>query len=463
MNRILIPILSLLVCILAVSANAADRRPNVVLILIDDFGYECVTANGGESYKTPVMDQLAATGVRFEHCHAQPLCTPTRAQLMTGMSNRRNYTHFGHLDPSQKTFGNLLQQAGYATCVTGKWQLKGELQGPGHFGFDEYALWQLTRRPDRYKNPGLEINGELHDYTKNEYGPDLVNDYAIDFITRKKDLPFFLYYPMMLTHSPYDATPDSLDYIESKGSKGEGKANGPLGHFADMVAYTDKLIGKLVAKLEELKLRENTLILILGDNGTGKGTPSRFKGRDVVGGKSTSTMWGTHVPGIGNWLGHFASGKVSSDMIDTTDFLPTICEATSTVIPAELIMDGRSFLPQLRGEKGSPRDGLYVWYNRSGGPTAKFEFAHDQNHKLYADGSFYNVAKDDLEKSPLAVGTLDDSAKATKAKLQALLDQHQGPRDKFFVKQGQAFGGEAGETNVDGEVSSAKTKTKTKK
>src|SRR2546426_6502261 len=88
-------------------ASHAAGKPNVVLMLIDDFGYECVTANGGESYKTPVMDQLAATGVRFEQVHVQPLCTPTRAALLTGIINKRNYTHFGHLDPSQKTFGNL--------------------------------------------------------------------------------------------------------------------------------------------------------------------------------------------------------------------------------------------------------------------------------------------------------------------------------------------------------------------
>ena len=218
-----------------------------------------------------------------------------------------------------------------------------------------------------------------------------------------------------------------------------------MGHFPDMVAYTDKLIGKLVAKLDELKLRDNTLVLIMGDNGTGRGTPSRFAGRDVLGGKSTSTMWGTHVPGIGNWPAHFASGKVCTDMIDVTDFLPTICEATGVTVPAELKIDGRSFLPQLRGEKGTPRDGLYVWYNPSGGPTAKFEFAHDQNFKLYADGKFYNVAKDDLEKFPLADAALDDDAKAAKAKLQALLKQHEGPRTEFFVKQGKTFGGETGE------------------
>ena len=96
-------VLALLLTAALLPASAAPaKQPNVVLILIDDFGYECVTANGGESYKTPVMDQLAATEVRFEQCHVQPLCTPTRVQLMTGLSNRRNYTHFGHLDPSQK-------------------------------------------------------------------------------------------------------------------------------------------------------------------------------------------------------------------------------------------------------------------------------------------------------------------------------------------------------------------------
>ncbi len=447
MKRILLALL-----LAACSAlPAAERRPNVVLILIDDFGYECVTANGGESYRTPVMDRLAATGVRFEQVHVQPLCTPTRAALMTGIINKRNYTHFGHLDFSQKTFGNFFRDAGYATCITGKWQLKGDYEGPRHFGFDEYALWQLNRRPGRYKNPGLEINGKQLDYTKNEYGPDLVNDYALDFITRNastgsaqgKERPFFLYYPMMLTHDPYDATPDSEDYLEAKSGKGKGK--GVAGHFPDMVAYTDKLIGKLVAKLDELKLRENTLLLIMGDNGTGRGTPSRFKGRDVVGGKGTGTMWGTHVPGIGNWPGNFARGKVCTDMIDATDFLPTICEAAGVKVPAELKIDGRSFLPQLRGEKGSPRDGLYVWYNPGGGPTAKFEFAHDQNFKLYADGKFYNVGKDDLEKSPLDDAALDDTAKAAKAKLAALLKNHAGPRGEFFTKQGQAFGGETGE------------------
>jgi arylsulfatase A len=419
---------------------AAPTKTNVVFILIDDFGYECVTANGGESYRTPVMDKLAATGVRLEQAHAQPLCTPTRVALMTGLNNKRNYTRFGHLDPKQRTFGHFFKDAGYATCVVGKWQLGNDLPGPALFGFQENCLWQLNRRPARYLNPGLEINGKQVDFKQNEYGPDIVNDYALDFITRKKDQPFFLYYPMMLTHSPYDATPDSPDYLTAKSEDGTKK----VGHFPDMVAYTDKLIGKLVAKLEELKLRENTLIVIMGDNGTGGGTPSRFKGRDVTGGKGSSLVWGTHVPGIANWPGQVASGKVCSDMIEAADMLPTICEAAQVAIPADLKLDGRSFLPQLRGEKGNPKDALYVWYNPSGGPKAQYEFAHEARYKLYTNGRLFDTVADDREQTPLKDADLSAEAKAARTKLQAVLDANKGPRDEYFVKQTEAFGGEAG-------------------
>lgn len=415
---------------------AEPAKPNVVVILMDDFGYECVTANGGESYKTPVMDKLAATGVRFEQCHVPPLCTPTRVALMTGIINKRNYINFGNLDKSQTTFGNLMKANGYATCIAGKWQLGRSFDLPALFGFDEYCLWQLTRRPGRYRNPGLEINGKVHDYKNNEYGPDIVTDYALDFMTRNKDKPFFLYYPIMLPHDPYDATPDSPDYLTST----EHPMPPKLGHFPDMVAYTDKLLGKLMAKLEELHLRDNTLVLVLGDNGTGKGVPSKFKGRHVYGGKATPTVWGTHVPLIGNWPGHFASGKVNSDLIDATDILPTICEATATPVPASLNIDGRSFLPQLRGEKGNPRDFIYIWYNPDGGPTAMYEFAQDQHFKLYTDGTFYRCETDDLEKSPLADKSLDAAAKAAKEKLAAALKENSSPRPQAFADKGKPTG-----------------------
>src|SRR5438876_2276642 len=196
-----------------ITAHAADApKPNLILILADDLGYECLGCNGSTSYKTPALDRLAADGMRFRHCYVQPLCTPTRVQLMTGQYNVRNYIQFGLLHPEAITFGNLLKQAGYATGIAGKWQLSHGFDGPGKFGFDEYCLWQLTRRPPRYANPGLEINGKEIDYKKGEYGPDLVSDYVLDFIARKKNQPFFLYYPMMLTHPPFQPTPDSKDW-----------------------------------------------------------------------------------------------------------------------------------------------------------------------------------------------------------------------------------------------------------
>lgn len=118
--------MKLLVCLLAsfgILVSSFSAPPNVILIMVDDFGYECITANGGESYQTPNIDKLAATGVRFENCHVQPLCTPTRVQLMTGRYNVRNYINFGTLLRTETTFGNLMKNAGYATGICGKWQL----------------------------------------------------------------------------------------------------------------------------------------------------------------------------------------------------------------------------------------------------------------------------------------------------------------------------------------------------
>jgi arylsulfatase A len=191
------PLAALILAFSASAARCADdakppKQPNLILIMADDLGYETIGANGGTSYKTPNLDKLAASGVRFTNCFVQPLCTPTRVQLMTGRYNVRNYISFGNMDPNAVTFANLLKPAGYATCITGKWQLGRDAELPKKFGFDESYLWQLTRRPPRYANPGLEINGVEKDFHGGEYGPDLINDYALDFIDRNKSKPFCL-------------------------------------------------------------------------------------------------------------------------------------------------------------------------------------------------------------------------------------------------------------------------------
>ena len=414
-------LLSALLLAASTLAVAADK-PNLILIMADDFGYECVTANGGESYQTPHLDRLAAQGLRFEHCHVQPLCTPTRVQLMTGRYNVRNYLNFGTLLRSETTFGHLLKQAGYATGICGKWQLGHEVDAPQHFGFDESCLWQHTRRPPRYANPGLEINGVAKDYSNGEYGPTLVNDFALDFVTRHQDEPFFLYYPMILTHNPFQPTPDSAEW-DPKTTGENAKQNNR--HFAAMVAYMDKMIGRLDAKLAELGLRDNTLLIFIGDNGTNSAITSRFRGADYPGGKGSTSARGTHVPMIASWPAVIREGRVCSDLISAADFLPTFCEAAAVAVPETV--DGVSFLPQLRGEKGTPREWLYTWYSpRQKADLTVKECAFDQHHKLYRDGRFFDLRQDPFEVSPpIEPGELHAAAVA---KLQAVLDRYAAAR-----------------------------------
>jgi arylsulfatase A len=353
-------------------------------------------------------------------------------QLMTSKYNVRNYVNFGEMDPKSVAFGNLFKSAGYITCMAGKWQLGRELEKPKKYGFDEYCLWQHLRRPSRYPNPGLEINGVEKDFKNGEYGPDIVNDYAIDFVTRHKDKPFFLYYPMMLTHGPYMATPDSKDW-DPKETKESGSKDPQ--HFADMVQYMDKLIGKLVATLDKFSLRENTLVLFVGDNGTGAGTKSMMGDKVVIGAKGSTNTFGMRVPLIASWPGKIATGKVSDDLVDSTDFLPTICDAAGVSTAAAGKIDGHSFLPQLKGETGSPRQWIYSWYAPHGENLR--EFAFDQHYKLYRSGEFFDVAADPDEKKPLKVGSLTGAAADAAKKFEAALTEYRDARPASLPQPGQ--------------------------
>jgi arylsulfatase A len=411
----------------------AAEKPNIVLIMADDFGYECVTANGGQSYQTPHLDRLAAAGMRFEQCHVQPLCTPTRVQLMTGRYNVRNYLNFGTLVRTETTFAHLLKQAGYATGICGKWQLGRETDAPQHFGFDESLLWQHTRRPPRYANPGLERNGVEQEFPAGSYGPKLVNDFALDFITRHKSQPFFLYYPMILTHDPFQPTPDSPNW--NPAARGEN-VNRNVQHFADMTAYMDKLIGQLDAQLAASGIRENTLLLFLGDNGTHSSVTSHFQGTDYQGGKGTTTRRGQHVPFIASWPAMMPQGRVNRDLISSTDFLPTLCEAAGVKVPANV--DGVSFLPQLRGERGTPREWLYSWYSpRQQQNLTVRESAFDPHYKLYRTGQFYDLQTDPDERKPLAAETRTAEQTAAENKLKAVLERYRDARPAHLDRQFQ--------------------------
>jgi len=347
-------------------------RPNIVLIMADDLGYEAIGANGSISQPTPVLDGLAANGMRFRNGWSQPICTPSRVQIMTGQYNVRNYTRFGHLDRGQVTFAHCLKRAGYATAIAGKWQLGREEDSMRHFGFDEWCTWHCFGSGGRYANPGRNLNGELKKFP-GRFGDDVDCDFACDFIGRHKDRPFLLYWPMCLTHKPFVPTPDSADWGENRGGQGEATAER---HFREMVTYMDKVVGKLVAHLETLGLRERTLILFTGDNGT-EGIKSMIGGRMVGTGKGNITR--SQAPLIASWPGTMPRGKVCDDVVDFSDFLPTLCAAAGAEAPQDRPIDGVSFLPQLRGEAGTPREWSYCWYSRDGGPTGK-ELVRDRDY-----------------------------------------------------------------------------------
>ncbi|KAF5422964.1 MAG: arylsulfatase A [Candidatus Methanocomedens sp.] len=421
------------VCYAIADLSAQQQRPNIVLIMADDLGYECLGVNGGTSYHTPVLDRLAEKGIRFEHCHSLPQCTPSRVQLMTGIYNINNYTKFGVLDRSQTTFIQLLKNAGYKTCIAGKWQLGKELDSPEHFGFNEYCLWQHTlRRTDeqkhdtRFSNPLLEINGTAVRYTNGEYGPDVVSDFLCDFIEKNKDESFLAYYPMILTHCPFTPTPDSEDW--DPGDMGSLKYKGDPVYFGDMVSYMDKIVGKIITKLEELDLRENTLILFTGDNGTDQPIISILDGKEIPGGKYFTSDNGTHVPLIANWNGVIQEGQVCNDLVDFSDFFPTICELTGIEIPGELAIDGKSFLPQLYGKNGIPHNWIHGWYTPPGKNLK--EWARDKHYKLYRTGEFYHVEEDFLEEYPLKTDQLSSMEKIIHQKLTKVLNQYENVRSQ---------------------------------
>ncbi|PQO46885.1 sulfatase-like hydrolase/transferase [Blastopirellula marina] len=396
-----------------------EKRPNIILIMADDIGYECFGCYGSKQYYTPNIDKMAATGMRFTHCYSQPLCTPSRVKLMTGLNNARNYSAFSVLNRDQYTFGHLLKEAGYRTMAAGKWQLygadnyakqfraKGTL--PGEAGFDEWCLWQVDKLGGRYDSPLLNINGENRQFPKTDYGPDICVDHILKFIDQKSDQPFFVYYPMILVHDPFVPTPDS----KTRDRKLKQQ------NFEDMVAYMDKLVGKIVDHVAEKGLAENTLIMFVGDNGTNAPIVSDLEDVKIKGGKGKTTDAGMRVPLVVTWPGVVPADKVCGDLVDFSDFYPTLAGFAAANMPAEV--DGHTFRPQLLGQPGTPREWIYCYYNPRPERTKPTRFVRDQRWKLYGDGSFYDLEDDVLEKYPIEDLSSVAGAQAAHDKLAAAL------------------------------------------
>ncbi|MEQ1826617.1 MAG: sulfatase-like hydrolase/transferase [Pirellula sp.] len=344
------------------SPLAAKQPPNIIFILADDLGIGNVGCYGSDHYKTPNIDKLAATGTRFTHAFTAALCGPSRALIMSGRYAFRNgstnqdaCTRMAH---SEIVLPKMFKSAGYVSSSIGKW---GQLPGlPSDHGFDDYLQFKGSGVYWNQKDGKTEsylVNGNEIKLGEKEYMPDLMHQSALGFIQQNQSNPFFLYYSMSHVHGDIQPTPDSAP--DSKDL------------FGDNVLYMDKLVGNLVAELDALKLRENTLILFMGDNGTGKGQSARSTvgGRNLSGMKGSMLECGGLVPLIANWPSNVVSGRTCDDLIDSTDILATFAELSGGKLPEKTTFDGRSFVAQLRGEAGKSRDWVYnqlasMWYVR---------------------------------------------------------------------------------------------------
>ncbi len=412
--------LALILFCMVIQAMAQEkdfRSPNIILIMADDLGYETLGINGSDDYQTPNLDKLAKEGMNFTQTYSMPLCTPSRVQIMTGKYNFRNYIGFGLLKPEEPTFAHYLKQSGYNTFVAGKWQLYGnagqhELAGgqigtlPESAGFDEYFLWQVQALGSRYKDPMISSNSGTEIY-EGKFGPDLFTEQINLFMEKNRDEPFFIYYPMAITHDPFVPTPANSGFaaFDSK-----SKVNDPR-YFGEMVSYMDRLIGSIVTKTEELGIRENTLILFVGDNGTDRKVTTSQLGKSIKGDKGNTTTAGTHVPFIANWKGKIQPGSTNENLIDFTDFLPTLLETANHQNLEIIQTDGLSFFSQLVGDNSKKRDWIYCYYAPNWGQFENSTYVQDTEWKLYGDGRIYSLLEDPLEENALQIADLSKEVK----------------------------------------------------
>lgn len=409
MKKFRLVILSMFVSLLFVSfTHAAKRPPNIVLIMADDLGVETLGCYGGTSYKTPHIDALARDGMRFNHAYSMAVCHPTRMCLMTGRYPFRFGSKWGSFpkDEEKHTFAHVLKNAGYATAVAGKWQLtlmKNDLMHPRRLGFDAWALFGWHEGP-RYWDPMIYHNGKVMPDTKGKYGPDIYADVLIDFMTRHKDEPFFVYFPMALVH---DITDDIGHFVPY----GPGKDR--YDTYTEMVESMDRIVGRMVQAVDKLGLSDDTLIIFTGDNGTPRSmyskhrngklmrepVSSRMGDRVIPGGKGLLNDRGTHVPLIARWPGKITKGQKVSDLIDFSDFLPTFAELANAKPPVGVDLDGISFAATLLGKGDTSRRWAFAEHQ------GKY-FVRTHRWKLYNDGRLYNVELDAEETSPVDASKL---------------------------------------------------------
>jgi arylsulfatase A len=388
--------------------KSEPKKPNIIFILADDLGYAEIGCNGSDKYKTPNIDKLASEGMRFTHAYANPLSGPSRSVLMTGRYNFRtgatNQDACSEVfSSSEKMLPTYLKPAGYVSTSIGKW---GQLPlGPAEFGFDDYlrftgsgVYWNSAEKTQKYK-----LNGADLVLKNNEYMPDLMHNQLVDFMTKNKDKPFFAYYPLSHVHGEITRTPDSKNDKD---------------YYNDNITYMDKLVGQLRSELDRLKISDNTIVIFFSDNGTtgGHSDAATIGGRRLIGQKGSMQEAGSLEPLIIYWPGVTPKGKVSNELISSSDFLPTFAEIAGVALPKDIILDGQSFNAQLHGQKGTPRKSLFV-------QLANNYWVRSAGWKLNQSGELFDMSKAPFEEILVEADSKNALAIAARTSLQAELDR----------------------------------------
>ena len=433
------------------SARAAENagKPNILLIMVDDLGKEWISCYGAEDIETPNIDALAAGGMRFQNAYSMAQCTPTRATLLTGQYPFRTgwvnhwdvprwgVAYFDWRKRENMTFARLMKTAGYATAVVGKWQIDDFRVTPdvlARHGFDDWCMWTGGEggnppSDQRYWDPYIHTAEGSRTY-EGKFGPDLYTDHLIGFIREHRDEPMMLYYPMCLTYGPLVHTPAEPDVTEK------------LDKHKAMVRYTDHLVGRVASALDELKIRDRTIIIFTTDNGSGGGITGHINGREIPGGKAKKTENGVCAPFIVNCPGLTPKGVVPDALTDFTDFVPTFCELAGAAVPADLEIDGVSIAPLLLGKANdSPREWILGMGHGPAmlddkGVRGKVDYAsrvlREERFKVWVNeqrqiDQLYDLQSDPFEESNLIGSTKPEHAAAVR-KFQAVVD-FMPPRD----------------------------------
>jgi arylsulfatase A len=396
---------------------ADEARPNVIIFLADDLGYGDLGCYGHTVIKTPHLDRFAREGMRFTQCYAAcPVCSPSRAAILTGRTPYRNGVFtwipaesFLHLRTSEITLPKLLREAGYCTCHVGKWHLNGDLLDPkqpqpSDHGYDWWFATQNNAHPSHQNPDNFVRNGQPVGKLEG-YSALLVVQEAIQWLRKHRDprKPFFLTVWTHEPHLPIESAREFLGLYPDLDSSDPDCAQ----HHAN-VSQLDHAFGNLMLTLDELGLRNNTLVVFTSDNGPeGAGTKDRTRGSTggLRGRKRSLYEGGIRVPGIIRWPNRIAPGTVCDTPIIGSDLFPTVLAAAGVAAPKDRTLDGVNLLPLLAGKPLTRPIPMYWRYHAAPGP---FKVAmRDGDWKILADLGFtqfelYHLGNDPKETQNLA-------------------------------------------------------------